>query len=294
MPFRVLPRERHACYDSTHDLTIAEQRIPVRVREEAGSSSARMPISYVTDEDAFGTARDYSSEEEQQSQRGSTVQGSDTENLTISDYQAAISNAEAKAKAIFNDVSTWKTLSEGNAFISYNEATNSYYIKATCEANTYLLYQISWIDQKNYNSQIKSSESLLTVDECTEIVYSVSNAAMLGHISSRDFLDIRRITYNPEQDIFNGVFVSIKSAIKPPDPTNKIIRGQNGINLIRISKIDETHSLYEWIFNSDIKGKVPVNLIKSGSKSFLQSYIKSLQKYIKTDGHKYSQNPYVQ
>uniref|UniRef100_A0A0N5A5H4 START domain-containing protein n=1 Tax=Parastrongyloides trichosuri TaxID=131310 RepID=A0A0N5A5H4_PARTI len=287
MPFRVLNRERQAYYQSTefgHMENNSE-------RGQNNRLSSRLPQNnYITDDDAFGTARDVSSEDEYDKPE-SIVQGSDSENMTIEDYQRAITVAEYKADKIWQEVNNWKVISEGNIFMTYNEESNSYYIKATCDTNTFVLYQIVWKDQIKYNNQIKSTEKLLTVDECTEIVYSISAPAMLGHISSRDFLDVRRITYNREDDIFNGIFVSVKSAIKPPDSTGKIIRGENGVNLMRISKVNDNCSLYEWVFNNNIKGKVPANLIKSGTKSFLINAMKNLQKYVKNEGHTYLQKP---
>ncbi|CEF66518.1 LD23890p [Strongyloides ratti] len=287
MPFRVLNRERQAYYQSTqfgeNDNNMGRiggsNNLPNRVNHN----------SYITDDDAFGTARDVSSEEDEKAE--SIVQGSDTEDMKIEDYQYAVTVAEDKADKLWKQIHTWKVLSEGNIFISYSDENNSYYVKTTCDTNTFVLYQIVWMDQIKYNNQIKSTEKLLFVDECTEIVYSISAPAMLGHISSRDFLDVRRITYNREEDIFNGIFVSVKSAIKPPDTTGKLIRGENGVNLMRISKINDNCSLYEWIFNSNIKGKVPANLIKSGTKSFLMNTIKNLQKYVKNEAHTYLQKP---
>uniref|UniRef100_A0A0N5BIA7 START domain-containing protein n=1 Tax=Strongyloides papillosus TaxID=174720 RepID=A0A0N5BIA7_STREA len=290
MPFRVLNRERQAYYQSTE---FGETQIN-NLGRTGGINNLQnrmIPNSYITDDDAFGTARDVSSEEEDNEKTESIVQGSDSENMTIEDYQHAITIAEYKAEKIWQQISTWKVLSEGNIFISYNDENNSYYIKTTCDTNTFVLYQIIWKDQIKYNNQIKSTEKLLVVDECTEVVYSISAPAMLGHISSRDFLDVRRIIYNREEDIFNGIFVSVKSAIKPPDSTGKLIRGENGVNLMRISKVNDNCSLYEWVFNNNIKGKVPVNLIKSGTKSFLMNTIKNLQKYVKNEAHTYLQKP---
>lgn len=65
-------------------------------------------------------------------------------------------------------------------------------------------------------------------------------------------------------------------------------RGLNGVNVVRISPSETMgSSLFEFIMNTDVKGRIPKMAIRSTTKSFLVSYTESLKKYIDQNAAKY-------
>lgn len=72
---------------------------------------------------------------------------------------------------------------------------------------------------------------------------------------SRDFLDVRKNHVDTSNSIYEGYYVSVDSAILPPNPNGKIIRGYNGPNLIRVSKslTSSKMCIFEWLIDNDVK-----------------------------------------
>lgn len=58
-----------------------------------------------------------------------------------------------------------------------------------------------------------------------------------------------------ENDVYEGVYVSVNSSIVPTNGNQKFIRGINGANYIRVtrSSSDPKMSQIEWIQDSDVK-----------------------------------------
>ncbi|VDN88540.1 unnamed protein product [Brugia pahangi] len=63
------------------------------------------------------------------------------------------------------------------------------------------------------------------------------------------------MTLDTEKDIYEGAYVSVDSSIVPINGNQKVIRGINGANYVRVTRstIDSKMSHIEWIQNSDIK-----------------------------------------
>lgn len=71
----------------------------------------------------------------------------------------------------------------------------------------------------------------------------------------RDFLDIRRMMLDTENDIYEGAYVSVDSSTVPTNGNQKLIRGINGANYVRVTRISgiSKMSQIEWIQDSDVK-----------------------------------------
>uniref|UniRef100_A0A914C4A3 START domain-containing protein n=1 Tax=Acrobeloides nanus TaxID=290746 RepID=A0A914C4A3_9BILA len=111
---------------------------------------------------------------------------------------------------------------------------------------------------------------------------------MRGYIASREFVDVRRLVHNQENDSYIGAFISLDLAHQSSSSLNGRIRGKNGINIIRITPCaDSSESIYEWIMNTDLRGDIPKVIIRRAIGTYLTSYIKMLEAYINENRHKY-------
>lgn len=92
------------------------------------------------------------------------------------------------------------------------------------------------------------------LDNATDLYYSVSAPAMRGYISSRDFLDLRKIKLDSSADVYTGYFVSVESNLCPNNGNPKIVRGHNFPSMIRTLKDEAGVTYFEWLMKTDLKG----------------------------------------
>lgn len=50
--------------------------------------------------------------------------------------------------------------------------------------------------------------------------------------------------------------------------------------MVRITKLGEKKTLFEWVMNTDLKSQIPKTLLKRGTVSFLSQYPKLMEKFI--------------
>ncbi|MFH4976277.1 hypothetical protein AB6A40_002986 [Gnathostoma spinigerum] len=270
VPFRVLPRERRQVVAPQNNL-----------------QSVRTGSNYVTTDDEFRSAMEYSSgsDNDEPKVNGATV----SKIYTRQDYIDAADRAEESARQIMNQISAWKVICSGDPEIRFSDDKRSYYIRAIVKCSPASLFRAVWDNNVLWNKQVLETKVVLHISADTDLIYSVTAPALRGYIQSRYFLDVRRSKIDLKQEIYEGAFSSVDSSILPPQSKSKLVRGWNGPNFVRISRSpdDQTRSLYEWILNNDLKGDVPRRLIERTMCSFLVGYIQNLRNFIRDNDADY-------
>ncbi|KAK6048929.1 hypothetical protein COOONC_13566 [Cooperia oncophora] len=109
----------------------------------------------------------------------------------------------------------------------------------------------------------------------------MSAPALKGYVSSRDFVDIRRVHFDSAIQTYTGVFVSVESHACPAHANKKIVRGTNGPSCIRaIGDATSGKSYMEWIMRTDLKGGLPRRLIQSTMLTYFIDHVTRLREYI--------------
>ncbi|VDN55121.1 unnamed protein product [Dracunculus medinensis] len=276
MPFRVLPRERRNLTSQENSLTVATVR------------------NVLTDEE-FRSAMEFSSGSESDMENAPKVP-LEGRLFSKEQYIAAVNNAEIAVKRLYEQVGTWKIVSR-DPEIRFCEQNRLYFLRTEINCSAESLFRAVWKDNKLWNQQILETKILLHIDPSIEVIHCISAPAMRGYISSRDFLDVRKNHVDTSNSIYEGYYVSVDSAILPPNPNGKIIRGYNGPNLIRVSKslTSSKMCIFEWLIDNDVKpslfslfqGGVPKRIIERTMCSFLVAYIKNLQNFIQDCSSEY-------
>ncbi|CAG9531513.1 unnamed protein product [Cercopithifilaria johnstoni] len=204
-------------------------------------------------------------------------------------YIKEVERANLTAKELLTEISTWKLLHKSNPEIRVSKEKQVYFIQDTVACSPKSLFKIIWKDTKLWNKQISDFKVLLHIDPTTELVYITTAPILRGYISPRDFLDIRRMMLDIEKDVYEGVYVSVDSSIVPSNGNQKLIRGINGANYVRVtrSSSDSKMSQIEWIQNSDVKSGIPRRLIEGTMCTFFQSYMEDMKTFISNHPNDY-------
>uniref|UniRef100_A0A1I7VU61 StAR-related lipid transfer protein 3 n=1 Tax=Loa loa TaxID=7209 RepID=A0A1I7VU61_LOALO len=170
-------------------------------------------------------------------------------------YIEEVEEAKLKAKELLTQANTWKLLHRSNPEIRIS----------------------------------KEKQVVLHIDPTTELVYITTAPIMRGYISPRDFLDVRRMILDTEKDIYEGAYVSVDSSIIPTNGNQKLVRGVNGANYIRVTRNlnDSKMSQVEWIQDSDIKSGIPRRLIEASMCTFFRNYMENLKTFINNHPSEY-------
>ncbi|VDM42259.1 unnamed protein product [Toxocara canis] len=265
VPFRVLPRERR-------------QAVAPEIESPAMGT---MRVRNAQTDDEFRSAMEYSSGSDAEDDRaGSNLLHGKV--YSKAEYIEAADRAEQTARQYLSQVDSWRVICRDNPEIRYCEEKRVYYVQVEVQCSPQSLFKAIWKDNQLWNKQVVEMRVLLHIDSTTELLYSVTAPALRGYISSRDFLDVRRIRMDTEKEVYEGWYVSVDSSILPANSNKKMIRGFNGPNLIRVSKSPSTPNMstYEWILSSDVKGDVPRRLIERTMSSFLVGYARNLRNFI--------------
>uniref|UniRef100_A0A915MQK4 START domain-containing protein n=1 Tax=Meloidogyne javanica TaxID=6303 RepID=A0A915MQK4_MELJA len=193
----------------------------------------------------------------------------------------AIIRAQNEADSLFVNINCWKVLQKENKNapeIRYHDASNSYYIKTVIDHTARAVFNAVWRESQKWNKQILE----------TRIVAASGG----GYIAPRHFIDIRRFITNTDETSFVGVYVSIEFAeeetAEGEQKTSKSaknedgveIRGRNGVNMFRISKLGKKGALFEWLMNTDLRIPIPRMLIRRSITSFVMDYTKMLVTFL--------------
>uniref|UniRef100_A0A1I7ZKD5 START domain-containing protein n=1 Tax=Steinernema glaseri TaxID=37863 RepID=A0A1I7ZKD5_9BILA len=283
MPCQVLAHERRAARDvDGYDVETGHTRHSrASVSRGGGRTSVVAVRNLLTTDDEFRSAMEYSSGESDHEGDRRRISAGGSGIISKNVYIDAVAKAEVEGERMLTDVETWRIVSKADPLIRYHDSSRTYYVREEFETNTRKLFTAAWNDNHQWNRQITKFTVILTIDLKTEVIHTISAPAMRGYISSRDFVDVRRVQVDEDKDVFQGTYVSVESPIQPPDIRKKIVRGENGVNLVRVSPSRrEGFAVYEWLMNSDVKGGIPRRLIERTMASFLISYVKALREFL--------------
>ncbi|EFO27265.1 hypothetical protein LOAG_01219 [Loa loa] len=268
VPFHILPRERGY-------MIMPNYKTPSEVSERNAQ----------TDEE-FRSAMECSSDSDDDNLSAILIAG---KVYSKAQYIEEVEEAKLKAKELLTQANTWKLLHRSNPEIRISKEKQVYFIQDIFACSPKSLFKIIWRDSKLWNKQITDFKVVLHIDPTTELVYITTAPIMRGYISPRDFLDVRRMILDTEKDIYEGAYVSVDSSIIPTNGNQKLVRGVNGANYIRVTRNlnDSKMSQVEWIQDSDIKSGIPRRLIEASMCTFFRNYMENLKTFINNHPSEY-------
>ncbi|KAK6047382.1 hypothetical protein COOONC_15113, partial [Cooperia oncophora] len=185
MPFKVLPGERRCEHNESYT---NQDELSVSVRGSSFREPPRMNNAlasrYISD-DEFRSAMEFSSEDE-------TFHGP----LRMRGGQIPIEIREKYEKVL-------------------QAPDSSYFIRSDFSCSPQVLFDAAWRDVLRWNTQLVEARVIATIDPVTDLYYSMSAPALKGYVSSRDFVDIRRVHFDSAIQTYTGVFVSVESHACP-------------------------------------------------------------------------------
>jgi hypothetical protein len=97
-----------------------------------------------------------------------------------------------------------------------------YYLRHefTCEPR--VLYLAAWRDVEMWNPNLLSMDYLVKIDNERDIVHSKSAPTLSGYVSSRHFIDIRRVIIDSYAQSYTCVYVSIPTQSNPEESTGDV------------------------------------------------------------------------
>lgn len=158
-----------------------------------------------------------------------------------------------------------------------------YKCECIVEASPSTMFQIlheEYAQSPSWNATSAEAKRLTTLDECTDVTHMTSAPALGGVITSRDFIDVR--TWKEEG---GGYAICNASAGGDIVPIQKgIVRGENGPSGLLLlpcedpNKVDACRLIC--IVNVDIKGYFPSSMLKKGSLSEMDCFIRNLRAHV--------------
>ncbi|KAF8358634.1 tag-340, partial [Pristionchus pacificus] len=269
MPFRVLPRERHA----------QELAEVTSVTSSRPASITRPVIPFSDDE--FRSALEFSSSEEEENASTSTVAANKGKKGSKASYIKAACTAQERTTRMLSTAVTWRALRPHDPVVRQSDS-GAFYVRSTFPVTAKELWEAVWVRNLEWNDQVLDAKEVLKVDERTCLFYSVSAPAMRGYIASRDFLDVRRVDAEPELGEYSGYFMSVDSHLLPPNTNKKIVRGTNGPSVMRVYAAgdDGASSTLEWIMQTDLKGGLPKRVVQANMLTFFVNNMTRLRAYL--------------
>nr|CCA15348.1 conserved hypothetical protein [Albugo laibachii Nc14] len=158
-----------------------------------------------------------------------------------------------------------------------------YKCECSVEASMSTMFEIlyeKYTESPQWNATSAEAKRLATLDERTDVTHMISAPALNGVITSRDFIDVR--AWKEE-----GYGYAISSACAGGDivPVQKgIVRGENGPSGFIILPWEDPNRADACrlicIVNVDIKGYFPSSMLKKGSLSEMDCFIRNLRAHI--------------
>ncbi|KAI6176468.1 hypothetical protein M3Y97_00801300 [Aphelenchoides bicaudatus] len=272
MPFRVLSRERRA-HDNVSIGSSSRSSAPNSFFRPNRLNRRRMiATAHPTTDDEFRSALEYTTDEE----RSPQIALNPTINLPRfgcilrQSAYATLDSAYRQVVIMASETPAWKVVNN---------------LKMILELCFWLLGVMS----RCGIPQLGRMDYLYKFDAERDIVHSESTSALGGYVSPRHFIDIRRVVHDAPAESYTCVYVSIPTQDKPEESSGGV-RGINGPNLVRITKLADKKTLFEWIMNSDLKSKIPKSLLRNGTISFLATYPKIMEKFMAEKLEHYMEN----
>ncbi|VDN04459.1 unnamed protein product [Thelazia callipaeda] len=264
VPFHILPRERR-----------------YMIMPECNTCSDAPRRSEHTDEE-FRSAMEYSSDSDEGNLPATLIRG---KVYSKTQYFEEIKRAEVRAKHLLAESNSWKVLLRNSPEVRISKEGQIYYMKDELPCSPSFLFKAVWNDNKLWNKQISEIKVILNIDANTDLVYSATNPCLGGYIAARDFLDVRRAQIDSEKNLYEGFYVSVDSSILPRNGSQKIVRGVNGANYIRVtcSLTDSKMSQIEWIQESDLKCTLPRRIMETSMRTFFRNYMENLKAFLRKE-----------
>uniref|UniRef100_A0A1I7TEJ9 START domain-containing protein n=2 Tax=Caenorhabditis tropicalis TaxID=1561998 RepID=A0A1I7TEJ9_9PELO len=299
MPFQILPRERRYArreFDgvenpefSTEEDARSSYRHRRGRRQLNSGNQSEVPtaipsrvssgVFIASDYDEFRSAAEFSSDEEARSR---LLVPPDTKRL----FEITLRECIDQVEELMRDsrLGGWKTLRSNNPTVLQGP-DNYFLVRAEFDKFPALvLFNIAWKDMLKWNTQVIEGKMIAHLDNATDLYYSVSAPAMRGYISSRDFLDLRKIKLDSSSDVYTGYFVSVESNLCPTNGNPKIVRGHNFPSMIRTLNGNGITS-FEWLMKTDLKGGLPRRLVHSGMVNYFSEHVKRMNEFAETHYH---------
>ncbi|XP_053309653.1 stAR-related lipid transfer protein 3 [Spea bombifrons] len=158
----------------------------------------------------------------------------------------------------------------------------TYVLKALMQCPAETVYQEVILQPEKmvlWNRTVANCQILQRVDDNTLVSYDVSAAAAGGVVSPRDFVNVRRIERRRDRYVSAG----IATAHHAKPPLTKYVRGENGPGgfVVIKSSRNPTVCTFIWILNTDLKGRLPRNLIHRSLAATMFEFCGHLRKRVK-------------
>lgn len=130
-------------------------------------------------------------------------------------------------------------------------------------------------ESPTWNPTVKECKTVQVVDENTDISHNITNEAVGGLVSSRDFVNLRHWKMK------DNVMISAGCSVIHPSvpPSKKHVRGENGPGgwFYKPCPQDPNRCIFGWIINTDIKGWIPQYLVEQAVYGTLLQFLKHLR-----------------
>ncbi|KRZ18826.1 StAR-related lipid transfer protein 3 [Trichinella zimbabwensis] len=128
-----------------------------------------------------------------------------------------------------------------------------------------------------WHKEVLKYKVICKLSENVDITYSLSAPSLRGYIASREFVDVRTVELDDDCITIGSISVPYGTVA---DGISHI-RGESGPNVAFLTAIDENSTLFEWFFNTNLKGNLPRSLVQRSLVSFMVNFIKNLDNYLK-------------
>ncbi|KFD55326.1 hypothetical protein M514_03666 [Trichuris suis] len=157
-----------------------------------------------------------------------------------------------------------------------------FYLRHEFPARLEILYSVLYENTETcpkWHKDVLEYKVLCKLSDTVDVTYSVSAPSMRGYVASREFFDVRIVEENKD-----GGYTVGSISISPFVPSRKTsyIRGESGPNVVVFTPIDEHRSLFEWFFNTNLKGSLPRSLVDRSLANFLINFVKNLEGYLQS------------
>lgn len=153
-------------------------------------------------------------------------------------------------------------------------------VRTFLDASPEIVYALVYGDVQNHlswNTSLRQSEVIYTVNSTTDITYTCMGELVGGFISARDYVNLRHFQR------VGSMYLSTSSAItidlKPP--VDGIIRGESLLNCFALSAVedDPNKSEFAWIITTTLKPSgMPQMIVDRGMPSYLFDCMENLKK----------------
>ncbi|PIO61907.1 hypothetical protein TELCIR_16553 [Teladorsagia circumcincta] len=159
------------------------------------------------------------------SNRPLRVRGGQIPIETRQKYEKALHDASEKVESSLRQarMGEWKVLKVKEPMV-LQAPDLSYFIRSDFSCSPQVLFDAAWRDVLRWNTQLVEARIIATIDPVTDLYYSMSAPALKGYVSSRDFVDIRRVHFDSAIQTYTGIFVSVESQACPVHANKKIVR----------------------------------------------------------------------